>query len=121
MIPDAVAVRLSPEERCLRPSSVRRRPNNGRCFAPGSCCWRRRNARRVRLLANSARPAGLAAAGLPVAVVNPAQVRSFADASGKRAKTDPIDAAVIARFAAACGVKAKMLADEQTRLLADLV
>ena len=39
----------------------------------------------------------LAAAGLPVAVVNPAQVRSFADALGKRAKTDPIDAAVIAR------------------------
>jgi len=65
--------------------------------------------------------AQLAAAGLPVAVVNPAQVRSFADASGKRAKTDAIDAAVIARFAAACGVKAKGLADEQTRLLADLV
>lgn len=40
--------------------------------------------------------AGLAAAGLPVVVVNPAQVRSFALALGKRAKTDPIDAAVIA-------------------------
>jgi transposase len=63
----------------------------------------------------------LAAAGLPVAVVNPAQVRSFADAMGKRAKTDPIDAAVIARFAVAGGVKAKPLADEQTRLFADLV
>ena len=63
----------------------------------------------------------LAAAGLPVAVVNPAQVRSFADALGKRAKTDPIDAAVIARFAAAGGIKAKPLADEQTRLFADLV
>jgi transposase len=61
------------------------------------------------------------AAGLPVAVVNPAQVRSFADALGKRAKTDPIDAAVIARFAAATGVKAKPLADGQTRLFADLV
>ena len=63
----------------------------------------------------------LAAAGMPVAVVNPAQVRSFADALGKRAKTDPIDAAVIARFAAASGIKAKPLADEQTRLFADLV
>jgi transposase len=63
----------------------------------------------------------LSAAGLPVAVVNPAQVRSFADALGKRAKTDPIDAEVIARFAAATGVKAKPLADEQTRLFADLV
>lgn len=65
--------------------------------------------------------AALSSAGLPVAVVNPAQVRSFADALGKRAKTDPIDAAVIARFAEASGARAKPLADAQTRLLADLV
>jgi transposase len=65
--------------------------------------------------------AQLAAAGIPVAVINPAQVRSFADAMGKRAKTDPIDAAVIARFAAASDVKAKPLSDEQTQLLAALV
>ena len=65
--------------------------------------------------------AALSAAGLPVVVVNPAQVRSFADALGKRAKTDPIDAEVIARFAFACGVKPRPLADEQARLLADLV
>ncbi len=45
--------------------------------------------------------ASLAAAGLPVVVVNPAQVRAFAQALGKRAKTDPIDACVIAHFAAA--------------------
>lgn len=63
----------------------------------------------------------LASAGLPVAVVNPAQVRSFAEALGKRAKTDPIDAAVIARFVIAGGIKAKPLADEATRLFADLV
>ena len=42
--------------------------------------------------------ASLSAAGLPVVVVNPAQVRAFANALGKRAKTDPIDAAVIAHF-----------------------
>ena len=36
--------------------------------------------------------ASLSAAGLPVVVVNPAQVRAFAKALGKRAKTDPIDA-----------------------------
>ena len=36
--------------------------------------------------------AGLAGAGLPVVVVNPAQVRAFAQALGQRAKTDPIDA-----------------------------
>ena len=35
--------------------------------------------------------ASLSAAGLPVVVVNPAQVRAFANALGKRAKTDPID------------------------------
>ena len=45
--------------------------------------------------------ASLAAAGLPVVMVNPAQVRLFAGAVGKRAKTDPIDAAVIAHFAEA--------------------
>ena len=44
--------------------------------------------------------AALAAAGLPVVVVNPAQVRAFATALGRRAKTDPIDARVIAQFAA---------------------
>lgn len=65
--------------------------------------------------------AGLAAAGLPVAVVNPAQVRAFATALGKRAKTDPIDAAVIARFAAATKPAVRPLPDEATRLLADLV
>jgi transposase len=42
--------------------------------------------------------AAIAGAHLPLAVVNPAQVRHFAQAVGKRAKTDPIDAAVIARL-----------------------
>ncbi len=45
--------------------------------------------------------AALAAANVPVVVVNPAQVRAFAHALGKRAKTDPIDAMVIAHFAEA--------------------
>lgn len=65
--------------------------------------------------------AALSAAGLPVAVVNPAQVRAFANALGQRAKTDPIDAAVIARFAAMTGVSARALPDDKSRLLADLV
>ena len=43
--------------------------------------------------------AAIAGAHLPLAVVNPAQVRYFAQAVGRRAKTDPIDAAVIAHFA----------------------
>jgi transposase len=49
--------------------------------------------------------ASLGAAGLPVIVVNPAQVRAFATALGKRAKTDPIDAAVIARFVVATNIR----------------
>jgi transposase len=65
--------------------------------------------------------ASLAGAGLPVVVVNPAQVRSFAQALGKRAKTDPIDAAVIARFLAATTPELRPLPDEQTQALADLV
>jgi transposase len=65
--------------------------------------------------------AALAAAGLPVVVVNPAQVRAFAKALGQRAKTDPIDAAVIAHFAQATRPEPRPLPDEATRLLADLV
>ena len=65
--------------------------------------------------------AGLAGAGLPVVVVNPAQVRAFAQALGKRAKTDLIDAAVIAHFAEATKTKLRQMPDEVTRLLADLV
>src|ERR1700745_1173109 len=64
---------------------------------------------------------GLAGAGLPVVVVNPAQVRAFAQALGKRAKTDPIDAAVIAHFAEATKPPLRQLPDATTRLLADLV
>ena len=65
--------------------------------------------------------AALAAAGLPVVVVNPAQIRAFAKAIGQRAKTDPIDAAVIAHFAEATKIEPRPLPDEATRLLADLV
>jgi transposase len=65
--------------------------------------------------------AAVAAAGFAVVVVNPAQVRNFAMALGQRAKTDPIDAAVIAHFAEATGAQPRPLPDAQTRLLADLV
>jgi transposase len=65
--------------------------------------------------------ASLGAAGLPVIVVNPAQVRAFATALGKRAKTDPIDAAVIARFVEATKPQVRPLPDEETRVLSALV
>jgi transposase len=65
--------------------------------------------------------AALAAARLPVVVVNPAQIRAFAKAVGQRAKTDPIDAGIIAHFAAATRPEPRPLPDEATQLLADLV
>jgi hypothetical protein len=58
---------------------------------------------------------------LPVVVVNPAQVRAFTHALGKRAKTDPIDAAVIAHFAETTKPQIRQLPDETTQMLADLV
>jgi transposase len=65
--------------------------------------------------------ASLAAVGLPVVVVNPAQVRAFAIALGQRAKTDPIDAQVIAHFAEATKPQVRELPDAATLALADLV
>lgn len=65
--------------------------------------------------------ASLASSGLPVAVVNPAQIRHFAQALGKRAKTDPIDAFVIARFAEATKPQVRPLDDEATQLLSALI
>jgi transposase len=58
---------------------------------------------------------------LPLAIVNPAQVRHFAQAVGKRAKTDPLDAEVIAHFAEAVKPPVRPVPDEQARLLAELV
>lgn len=65
--------------------------------------------------------AGLAAAELPLAVVNPRQIRDFARATGRLAKTDPIDAAVIAHFAEAIRPQVRPIASEDARTLGELV
>lgn len=65
--------------------------------------------------------AGLSSAGLGVVVVNPAQVRSYAHALGKRAKTDPIDAAVIAAFVAATKPQIRPLKGEEHDAFAAIV
>jgi transposase len=65
--------------------------------------------------------AALASAGLPVVVVNPRQVRDFARATGQLAKTDTLDAAIIARFAEAVQPPVRPLASEATQGLAELV
>lgn len=63
----------------------------------------------------------LAQAGLPFCVVNPRQVRDFARATGRLAKTDRIDAEVLAHFAEAVQPEPRPLQDEKTQQLADLL
>jgi transposase len=63
----------------------------------------------------------LAAAGLRVAVVNPRQVRDFARATGRLAKTDRIDAQVIAAFGAAVEPHIMQVPDEKARELEALL
>ena len=61
--------------------------------------------------------AALAAAALPVVVVNPRQVRDFARATGTLAKTDSLDAAVLAHFADAVRPSVRPLRDAETQVL----
>lgn len=63
----------------------------------------------------------LASLGLPVAVINPRQARDFAKATGQLAKTDQVDAAVLAAFAKAIRPQAHPLKDADTRALDDMV
>ena len=63
----------------------------------------------------------LAALGLNVAVINPRQARDFAKATGRLAKTDRVDAAMLAAFAKAIRPQARPLKDEHTRELDDMV
>jgi hypothetical protein len=64
--------------------------------------------------------AALAGARLPVAVINPQQIRDFARATGQLAKTDALDARVIALFGEAVRPIAGPLPDGQARALGDL-
>jgi len=65
--------------------------------------------------------ATLAAAALPVVVINPRQVRQFARATGRLAKTDTLNAQTIAPFAAAVRPPVRAIPDAQARLLTQLV
>jgi transposase len=64
--------------------------------------------------------AQLAAAALPVAIVNPRQVRAFAKSLGRLAKTDRLDAQVLARFAEAVRPEPRELPDEAAQQLSAL-
>lgn len=61
------------------------------------------------------------ARGLPIVVVSPLKVRRFADAVGQLAKTDEIDARLIAQFAATLKPAVHPIADAKTRMIKDLV
>ena len=63
----------------------------------------------------------IAAAGIPVAVVNPRQARDFAKAIGRLAKTDKIDAFVLARFARAVEPEASAIPDEEAMALQSIL
>lgn len=65
--------------------------------------------------------ATLAHAGLPVVVVNPRQVRDFAKATGQLAKTDALDARILARFAAAIQPPVRPVRDADAQRLGALV
>jgi transposase len=63
----------------------------------------------------------LATAGIAVAIVNPRQVRDFARATGRLAKTDRLDAEVLARFGELVKPAVRPLADEQAQALEALI
>jgi transposase len=65
--------------------------------------------------------AALATAGLPVVVINPRQARDFAKATGTLAKTDVLDARMLARFGEALKPAVRPLRDEETRALEALL
>jgi len=65
--------------------------------------------------------AALAVAGIPTAIVNPRQVRDFARATGKLAKTDAIDANVLAHFAEALRPEPRPLPDKKSKEMSDLL
>lgn len=59
----------------------------------------------------------LGCAGIPIAIVNPRQVRDFAKAAGRLAKTDRLDAAILAQFGAAIRPAAQTLRGDDHRAL----
>jgi transposase len=65
--------------------------------------------------------AALGGAGLPLAVVNPHQIRDFVRATGQLAKTDALDARIIASFAERTRPKPRPIADADSQTLAELV
>jgi transposase len=125
--PVFVGIDVSKEQldMALRPGGIRTMPNNEAGFAKILADLKTVSPTLVVLEATGGLElpltSALALAGLPVVVVNPRQVRDFAKATGQLAKTDAIDAQVLARFAEVIRPEPRPLPDEQTQALAALV
>ncbi len=107
---------------CMRPSGERKQVANNNEGITGLVEWIQPQQPSLIVLEATggyemAVTAGLVSAGLPVAVINPRQARDFAKSIGKLAKTDKIDAAMLARFADAIRPEPRSLPDEQTQVL----
>ncbi|GIW95676.1 MAG: IS110 family transposase [Pirellulaceae bacterium] len=102
-------------------ASVERLPNTSEGWNRLVAACRERPAVRIVLEATGGLERGvvreLAAAGLPVVVVNPRQVRDFARAIGRLAKTDRLDAEVLALFAHAVQPELRPLAEQTAQEL----
>lgn len=109
----------------LRPGGTRSVPNDEAGFAQLLACLNAVPPTLVVLEATGGLEipltGALVAAGVPVVVVNPRQVRDFAKATGKLAKTDALDAQVLAQFAEAIQPAPRPLPDDQTQMLAALL
>ena len=75
-----------------------------------ACCWRAARNQNLSV-------AALRAAELPVVIINPRQVRELAKSIGRLAKTDQLDARVLARYGERVEPPLRELPDEQTRTL----
>ena len=118
---------ISQRRRWRSPSGLRERDGLCPTTRPGSRNWSPRWWTWVppwgcwKLRADWMPPvAALAAAALPVVVVNPRQIRDFARATGTLAKTDALDAAVLAHFAEAVRPPVRPLREAKAQVLNSL-
>jgi transposase len=110
---------------CLYQEKIRQFENNTTGIRKAARMLRSLNPKLVVMEATGGYEAMLAAelhlAGLPVAVVNPSRIRNFARANGQLAKTDKLDATIIALFAAKMQPPAQEQIDRNSRLMKALV
>ena len=115
---------MSPKPNSSSPAGPVARPAASRTRSGASPSWWSAVGRSLTLIVceatggyEAALVAALATAGLPVVVANPRQVRDFAKATGQLAKTDAIDAQILALFAERVRPELRALPDEAVEAL----